>query len=273
MRYAKIVLLLLGALAFANAGLADGAFIDPPYYLFPYAADTTDKPPLNYTKVCPVGKTEEKDAEYVVIGIWYPRMYQGVAPNYAGDLVIPERIDGLPVRKIMPAAFSLCQSLTSVSIPSTVREIGERAFSWCTSLTNVTFAEGTAVVGGCAFTNCVSLKSVTFPKSLSFIGPGCFARCEALESVRFQGDAPRLDHSYRSPDPYFGEKLKSTNGFAPRFKVFAPRTAFGWVRPYSRGVPEKWPVDFGWMNAYPVEGYDIEKPRGLMMSISKACDN
>ena len=28
---------------------------DPPYCLFPYVADATDKPPLNYTKVCPVG--------------------------------------------------------------------------------------------------------------------------------------------------------------------------------------------------------------------------
>ena len=57
---AKIVLLLLGALAFANAGLAGGGFNDPPYYIFPYVADKTDNPPLNYTKVCPVGKTEEK---------------------------------------------------------------------------------------------------------------------------------------------------------------------------------------------------------------------
>lgn len=55
-----------------------------------------------------------------------------------------------------------------------------------------------------------------------------------------------------------------------RFRVFVPRTVFGWVRPYAHGVPEKWPVDFGWMNAYPVEGYDIEKPEGLMMTILKA---
>lgn len=160
MRCEKIILLLLGALAFANAGLAGAGVNDPPHYLFPYVPDTTDNPPLYYTKVCPA----------------------------------------------------------------------------------------------------------------SFIGPGCFARCEALESVRFQGDVPRLDHSYRSTVPYLGEKLYSYNGLVPRFKVFVPQTAFGWVRPYARGVPEKWPVDFGWMNAYPVEGYDLEKPRGLMMTISKTDD-
>ena len=258
-------------LAFALAGSARVAMAmnDPPYYLFPYEPDGSDNPPLYYTKVCPVGKTVEKDAEYVVIGVWFPRMCQGVAPNYSGALVIPEKIDGLPVRKIMPEAFSLCQSLTSVHIPATVREIGERAFAWCTSLKTVTFDEGTASIGCAAFTNCVSLQSVTFPKSLSYIGPGCFERCESLEFVKFQGDAPRLDLSYNSKVPYLGEKLYSYNGLAPRFTVFVPRTTFGWVRPYAKGVPERWPVDFGWMNAYPVEGYDVEKPRGFMMTISK----
>ena len=101
-------------LAFAGCVRVAMAINDPPYYLFPYEPDATDKPPLYYTKVCPVGKTEEKDAEYVVIGVWFPRTCQGVAPNYSGELVIPEKIDGLPVRKIMPAAFSMCQALTSV---------------------------------------------------------------------------------------------------------------------------------------------------------------
>ena len=266
MRRGASALIALATLLIAKVVVA---YNDPPYYLFPYVPDETDKPPLYYTKVCPVGMAEEKDAEYVVIGVCFPRRYQGVAPNYSGALVIPERIDGLPVRKLMPSAFSMCQSLTSVHIPSTVREIGERAFAWCTSLTNVTFEEGTMTVGRAAFTNCVSLQSVTFPKSLSCIGPGCFERCESLEFVKFQGDAPRLDLSYNSKVPYLGEKLYSYNGLAPRFTVFVPRTAFGWVRPYARGVPEKWPMDFGWMNAYPVEGYDVEKPCGFMMTISK----
>ena len=78
-----------------------------------------------------------------------------------------------------------------------------------------------------------------------------------------------MDLSYNSKVPYLGEKLYSYNSLATRFTVFVPRTAFGWVRPYARGVPEKWPVDFGWMNTYPVEGYDVEKPHGFMMTITK----
>ncbi len=52
-------------LAFALAGSARLAMAmnDPPYYLFLYVPDATDKPPLYYTKVCPLGKTEDKDTE------------------------------------------------------------------------------------------------------------------------------------------------------------------------------------------------------------------
>ena len=120
-----------------------------------------------------------------------------------------------------------------------------------------------------AFSVCQSQASVHIPATVREISDRAFAWCASLEFVKFQGDAPRLDLSYNSKVPYLGEKLSSYNGLAPRFTVFVPRTAFGWVRPYGRGVPKRWPVDFGWMNACPVEGYDVEKPRGFMMTISK----
>ena len=66
MRRGASALIALAILLIAKAVVA---YNDPPYYLFPYVPDETDKTPLYYTKVCPVGKTEEKDAEYVVIGV------------------------------------------------------------------------------------------------------------------------------------------------------------------------------------------------------------
>ena len=55
----RTILLLVFALA-GSVRLAM-AINDLPHYLFPYEPDATDKTPLYYTKVCPVGKTEEKD--------------------------------------------------------------------------------------------------------------------------------------------------------------------------------------------------------------------
>lgn len=241
-----------GHLACVVAGLGLSLFgINwPPHEIYPYVPDATDNPPVYYAKVCDPGVTGEENASYVILGIPYPRTYQAVVADYAGDLVIPETIDGLPVRKINDAAFLTCVRLTSVTIPPTVREIGERAFAWCTALTNVAIAEGVSVVGRNCFSNCVSLASVTFPKSLACIGENCFVRCDALEYVRFLGNAPRLAVLSDSAESYFGEKRYFASNLHPRLKVYIDKSTQGWIAPYVRGVPEKWPCDFGWLRAY-----------------------
>ena len=48
--------ILLLALTLAGFARVEMAINDSPYYLFPYEPDAMDKPPLCYTKVCPVGK-------------------------------------------------------------------------------------------------------------------------------------------------------------------------------------------------------------------------
>ena len=53
MRCRTLSLLALTLAGFARVAMAIN---DPSYYLFPYEPDATDKPPLCYTKVCPVGK-------------------------------------------------------------------------------------------------------------------------------------------------------------------------------------------------------------------------
>ena len=71
----------------------------PPYDIYPYLADSTDNPPLNYTKVCEPGRTGEENASYVVLGVFFPRSYHALAnTGYDGDLEIPAYIDGLPAR-------------------------------------------------------------------------------------------------------------------------------------------------------------------------------
>lgn len=223
----------------------------PPYDIYPYLADSTDNPPLNYTKVCEPGRTGEENASYVVLGVFFPRSYHALAnTGYDGDLEIPAYIDGLPVRKIKEAAFLACQSLRSVKIPSTVREIDERAFCWCTALTNVTFEEGVQSIGAFAFSNCYNLASVTLPASLSSMGEGCFEKCNALRHVCFRGNAPRVSRPVDPAKPCLGEPWYNSGGPYERLKVHVNKNSYGWIAPYVKGVPEKWPVDCGYMQAY-----------------------
>lgn len=226
------------------------AITNPPYDLYGYLADSTDNPPLNYMKVCEPGRTNEANASYVVLGISFPRTYQAVSGNYSGDLVVPAYIDGLPVRKVNEAAFIECSSLRSVRFPHTLREIGARAFVDCLQLTNVTFETGVTTIGDSAFSNCVSLASITFPKSLSRLGARCFQGCIALEDVYFLGNAPRLVIPSMADKSGLGESIYRQWGYYERFKVHINRNTYGWISPYEKGVPEKWPVDFGYMQAH-----------------------
>ena len=141
------------------------AFTYPPYEY--YTGTTSDTPTLNYTKVCEPGRSGEENASYVVLGLCYPSRPALSNTSYEGEVVIPATIDGLPVRKINDAAFIVCQKITSVQIPATVREIGARAFSDCWKLESITFASGSGLttVGDAAFTNCLSLSSITFPEN------------------------------------------------------------------------------------------------------------
>ncbi len=251
--------------------LMAGAIDNPPYEVFGYVADETDSPPLNYMKVCEPGRSGESNATYVVLGVSFPRTYQAVTSDFTGDLVIPSHIDGLPVRKINEAAFLNCTKLTSVTIPSTVREVGARAFTLCTSLTNVTFAAGLCSVGAAAFSNCVALTSLRFPKTLSRLGGGCFQGCIALADVYFEGSAPRLVDVVESDKSVLGEAIFRTSGYLARCRIHINEDTYGWIAPYVKGAPEKWPIDYGYLQAHEtvVEKSDgsAETRKGLIIVI------
>ena len=201
------------------------AITNPPYEVFPYVAESTDNPPLNYMKVCEPGVSGEENSSYVVLGISFPRTYQAVN-DFSGDLVIPAYIDGLPVRKVNEAAFIL-SSVRSIRFPHTVREIGARAFADCWYLTNVTFEAGVSTIGTAAFSNCVSLASITFPKTLSYLGANCFQGCVELKDVYFLGNAPRLEMVDMTDKSYLGESIFRQWGYYSRFKVHINRNTDG----------------------------------------------
>ena len=47
-----------------------------------------------------------------------------------------------------------------------------------------------------------------------------------------------------------GEMIFRNYGYYERFKVHINKNTYGWISPYEKGVPEKWPVDFGYMQAH-----------------------
>ena len=87
------------------------------------------------------------------------------------------------VTSIGDYAFSWCDGLTSVVIPSNVTSIGSNAFAKCSSLISVEIPSSVTFIGTAAFLNCYSLTSIVIPSSLTFIDTYTFAYCSGLTSI------------------------------------------------------------------------------------------
>ena len=106
---------------------------------------------------------------------------------YVGNIIIPESITysgtTYSVTSIGDNAFSVCSSLTTVTIPNSVTSIGIYAFFGCSGLTSVTIPNSVTSIGIYAFSDCSGLTSVTIPNSVTSIGKSAFSGCSSLTSV------------------------------------------------------------------------------------------
>ena len=134
-------------------------------------------------------------------------------------------------------AFAGCGSLTSLSVPGSVRTIGDGAFRDCVSITSVMIPDGVTEIGNYVFRNCRGLTAVVLPETLERIGRYAFSYCSKLETLRipaavteigteafsncgmwsvtFQGDAPAIGEN----------AFKGVQATA-----FYPQDAQGWNR-------------------------------------------
>jgi hypothetical protein len=98
-----------------------------------------------------------------------------------GNVIIPETIQGLPVREIR-GAFDGNDALASVTIPDSVTTIDSRAFAGCSRLTSITIPDRVTTIGYYAFSGS-GLTSVAIPHSVRVIEDRAFYDCSSLSSV------------------------------------------------------------------------------------------
>lgn len=130
-----------------------------------------------------------------------------VLSKYIGQsntLIIPDKIEGLPVTKIdrgaidgdfseiiLPEtieyldeyAFSGCKELAKIELPDSISKIPESAFLGCSALTEVRLPDGIISIGRNAFNGCVSLTTLEISKNVEYIGAGAFENCDSLTDL------------------------------------------------------------------------------------------
>mgnify|MGYP005766063179 FL=1 len=102
------------------------------------------------------------------------------------------------------STFSLCESLTSITIPEGVTKISSRDFYRCSSLSEIN-ADGESDVNlpstltaieNQAFRKCASLKgAVVIPDGVTVIEYLTFAACSGITQFVFEGDITYIDYA------------------------------------------------------------------------------
>lgn len=111
-----------------------------------------------------------------------------------GEVVIPDKIDGVPVTAIGAGAFSGAEGVTAVTLPSGLTTIGDSAFEGCTSIEKLVIPDSVVTVGENAFASCASLSDLTIGKGLTKISKGMFEGCSSLATVALPKNITAIDN-------------------------------------------------------------------------------
>ncbi len=127
--------------------------------------------------------------------------------------------------RIQHGAFSFCEELESVELPSTLREIEGYIFHGCTKLNQVLFREGPSKIGHAMFSSCNNLRSIRLPSTIieidneafyhsgieriiipdgvTRIGQSAFSHCEHLMDIAIPPSVVEIEHNAFTDCPKF----------------------------------------------------------------------
>ena len=89
---------------------------------------------------------------------------------YVKNLVFGDEVE------VIPDYFAYRISISSLTIPASVKHIGSYAFNGCNSLTDIIIPDGVLTIGEQVFADCQNVNVVTIGKGVTSIGDAAFTR-------------------------------------------------------------------------------------------------
>lgn len=108
-------------------------------------------------------ETQEGNYQYVVQPYGEMKEEAVVITGYSGmdsELILPAKIDGLPVRVLQKKTFLSRKRLRKVALPETLEEIGDWTFAYCSALENVWLPRKQVKLGNRIFMECGKLRNL-----------------------------------------------------------------------------------------------------------------
>ena len=111
--------------------------------------------------------------------------------GYEGDIIIPETVvsnrASFLVTSIGENAFFSCKSLTSITLPNSIKSIGFGAFMSCESVSKITLPDSVKSIESYAFFHCELLTEITIPSTVKSLGQDVFSHCISLKTITYNG--------------------------------------------------------------------------------------
>ena len=136
-----------------------------------------------------------KTASVAQMGDGYPNLVIADIPSEVEYNGITYRVTGIGYQALAGSG-----SLTSVTIPNSVKYIDYQAFAGCISLTSIVIGDSVTSIGEQAFKYCFRLTSINIPNSITSIGVEAFAFCSSLP----------VENNLSYADTYLAEAVDNT---------------------------------------------------------------
>lgn len=99
------------------------------------------------------------------------------------NLVIPEELNGAPVRFIADSTFKENTKLESLTVNAELERIGCLSFYKCSTLNKITFNAAVKIIARSAFNTCPMLQTVKIPYGCEKIEMYAFRNCRSLKKI------------------------------------------------------------------------------------------